>query len=85
LWQVCWFGNPGGLAVFLSIPLFILLMVNSGLFANTVYKIWQTRRQGLRYINQKRRNELVQTSLLHPTDGAANVIGRGDSSRVTGR
>jgi len=84
-WQVCWFGNQGGLALFLAIPLFILLMVNSGLFANTVYKIWQAQRQGLRYIRKNIRAEFVRTSLLNPTDSTARVTSRGEDTSLCGR
>jgi len=85
LWQVCWFGNKGGLAVFLAIPLFILLMVNSGLFASTVYSIWQARRLAERYIHKKRRDEIVLTSSLHVTDSEAKVNGRDKGSNLSGR
>jgi nitric oxide reductase large subunit len=64
-------------------PLFILLMVNAGLFANTVYKIWQTRRQGLWYIRDKRRDEVTQTSFLHSTDSKATGNSRKKDSSVT--
>ena len=84
-WQVCWFGNQGGLALFLAIPLFILLMVNSGLFANTVYKIWEAKRQGLRYIRKNRRAEVVRSSLLDSTDNTARATRRGKGTGLSGR
>jgi len=84
-WQVCWFGNKGGLALFFALPLFILLMINSGLFANTVYNIWQAQRQGLRYIHKKRKNEVVQTSLLDSTGSTARSNSRAEGSSVSGR
>jgi hypothetical protein len=84
-WQVCWFGNKGGLAVFLAVPLFILLMVNSGLFANTVYRIWQAQRQGMRYIHKKRRDEIVKTSSSHVTDSEGKVNSRDKGLNLSGR
>ena len=84
-WQVCWFGNKGGLALFFALPLFILLMINSGLFANTVYNIWQAQRQGMQYIHKKRKNEVVQTSLLDSTDSTARGNSRTEGSSVSGR
>ena len=85
LWQVCWFGNKGGLAVFLAIPLFILLMINSGLFASTVYSIWQTRRLAERYIHKNRRDEIVLTSSSHVTDSEGKVNSRDKGSNLSGR
>ncbi|PNF31180.1 hypothetical protein B7P43_G14955, partial [Cryptotermes secundus] len=83
--QVCWFGNRGGLGLFLAMPLFVLLMVNSGLFANTVYWIWQARRQGARYIRDKTRDELIQTSARSSTDLKGTIRKQNEVSGVTGR
>jgi hypothetical protein len=66
-------------------PLFVLLMVNSGLFANTVYWIWQARRQGAQYISDKTRDELIQTSSRSSTDIRATIRKRNEGSAISGR
>ncbi|KDR10941.1 G-protein coupled receptor Mth2 [Zootermopsis nevadensis] len=82
--QVCWFGNRGGLGLFLAMPLFVILMVNSGLFANTVYKIWQAQLQGKRYIRDRTRDELIQSS-CNSTNMKATIHKRKDDSGITSR
>jgi hypothetical protein len=73
------------LALFLALPLLILLTANSGLFATTVYWIWQARRQGVRYISDKTRDELIQTSSRSSTDMKATIKKRNGGSGVIGR
>lgn len=85
VWQVCWFGNRGGLGLFLALPLFVLLMVNSGLFANTVYKIWQAQLHGTRYIHDKTRDELIQISSGNSTNMKATISKREDDSGIASR
>jgi hypothetical protein len=66
-------------------PLFVLLMVNTGLFANTVYKIWQARLEGTRYIRDKTRDELIQTSSRNSTNMKVTLNKRKEDSGVTSR
>jgi hypothetical protein len=60
-------------------------MVNSGLFAETVYKIWQTHRQGLQYILKKRREEVVQTFLVDLAESRARGNSRGEDTNLADR
>jgi hypothetical protein len=66
-------------------PLFILLTVNSALFAKTVYWIWHARRQGVRYIRDKTKDELIQTSSRSSTDMKTTIRKRNEGSGVIGR
>ncbi|KAJ4428438.1 hypothetical protein ANN_24475 [Periplaneta americana] len=82
---VCWFGSPGGLGLFFALPVFILLVMDSGLFIFTVYKIWHTKLQGSSYIQNKAKTELIQTSSRNSSDTKTSLKIRGSSAGMCGR
>ncbi|PSN43537.1 hypothetical protein C0J52_03710 [Blattella germanica] len=83
--QLCWFGKPGGLGIFLTLPMFVLIVANVFFFINTVQKIWQTRRQGVSYIRDKARAELIQTSSRYSNEVTSSIKSQKMPAVVTGR
>lgn len=59
--MICWFGSPLGLLIYFVAPMFIIVILNVGLFGITIYRLHEMK-LNLKFIKRKTKNNHCQSS-----------------------